>query len=104
MPTQSSRKFLCRQCRTEIYGLPHLRLGYGLHGHSVLCLPCADKQMAKMHKPTLGEFVPAYMRAEKHVTTEAQLRAEVQELRTMLEQLTAPQNGSTTAERINHAD
>lgn len=83
----------CRQCRTALSGIAHLRLGAYMRGGTGLCLTCTDRLMEKHHCVTLHDFVPAYRRSQAVVSETATLRREVQELRALLEQLTQPDGG-----------
>jgi hypothetical protein len=85
------REWRCRQCRTQLSGMAHVRLGAYMSGGTGLCVACVDALFSKYNVSTLHDLIPAYRRSQ-HVENEtAALRREVGELRLLLEQVTDPQ-------------
>jgi hypothetical protein len=80
----------CRECKTPLSGAAYLTMAARLAGGRSLCVTCADQHMAKFHVHTLHDFVPAYTKANRDESQVAVLRAEIQELRGLLDALTKP--------------
>lgn len=80
----------CRSCRTPLAGAAHVRLPTDIHSPAALCLTCADREAAALHTRVLHEWVPRYVASIKQNSPVQALRAEVKELRALLDQLTQP--------------
>lgn len=83
----------CRNCNRSITGQAHLRLGRAMtRGSNALCITCADALQRKYKSADLTAFVPSYIRANQgERSNQAALRAELAELRALVEELTRPQ-------------
>jgi hypothetical protein len=62
-----------------------------LKGNRGLCLACSDKIASKYHAHVLHDWIPRYTKDQRQLTETQALRAEISELRTMLDQLTNPE-------------
>lgn len=82
-------------CRTLLAGAAHVRLPSNLHGPCGLCLTCADREADRLHSRILHDWVPKYVASQKTDSPVQALRAEVKELRALLDQLTQPENKET---------
>lgn len=91
--------WVCRECGISLAGVAHLRLGdampnvrspKGTGSSKGLCLTCVDKAMAKLHTPTLHEFVPAFVRAAAPPRPTSALRAMEERVKQLEQMLTDP--------------
>lgn len=84
----------CRKCRKTLRGFTYLQIGVSLGGGAnKVCVDCVDKYMSRGNFKTVRDWVTVYIKECKPDTVQS-LRAEIEQLRELLDSFTNPEQGS----------